>query len=46
MKDKYRLTDKFVAVATVLFPDASDAVDEDLKKFSDLKKVRDSLMRI
>jgi len=43
MKDKYRLTDKFVAVATVLFPDASDAVDEDLKKFSDLKKVRDSV---
>jgi len=44
MKDKYRLTDKFVAVAAVLFPDVpDDEVQEDYKKFCRLKKLRDSI---
>jgi len=45
MKDKYRLTDKFVAVAAVLFPDVPDnEVEEDFEKFSQLKKLRDSIL--
>ena len=44
MKDKYRLTDKFVAVTAVLFPGASEvSVQDDLKKFSRLKELRDSI---
>lgn len=44
MKDKYRLTDKFLAVAAVLFPNAPDKeIDDDFKQFSDLKKLRDSI---
>lgn len=44
MKDKYRLTDKFVAVAAVLFPGAPDnEIQEDFKKFSQLKQLRDSI---
>ena len=42
MKDKYRLADKFVAVAAVLFPDApNDEMQEDIKKFDQLKRLRD-----
>jgi hypothetical protein len=44
MKDKYRLTDKFLAVAAVLFPAVADAeVQEDYKKFCRLKGLRDSI---
>ena len=44
MNDKYRLTDKFVAVTAVLFPDAPDSeIQEDFKKFSQLKQLRDSI---
>jgi hypothetical protein len=44
MRDKYRLTDKFVAVAAVLFPGAPDnEMQEDFKKFSQLKQLRDSI---
>jgi len=44
MKDKYRLTDKFLAVAAVLFPDAPDKeIQEDFKQFSKLKQLRDSI---
>ena len=44
MKDKYKLTDKFLAVTTVLFPSVpADEVQEDLKKFSQLKQLRDSI---
>jgi hypothetical protein len=44
MKDKYRLTDKFLAVAAVLFPAVPDAeVQEDYKKFCRLKDLRDSI---
>lgn len=44
MKDKYRLSDKFLAVAAVLFPDSPDsAVQDDYKTFSRLKDLRDSI---
>jgi len=44
MKDKYRLTDKFLAVTSVLFPDAPDKeIEEDFKQFSKLKQLRDSI---
>jgi hypothetical protein len=44
MKDKYRLTDKFLAVAAVLFPDLPDTtVQDDYKKFSRLKELRDAI---
>ena len=44
MKDKYRLTDKFVAVAAVIFPAVPDAeVQEDCKKFRRLKYLRDDI---
>lgn len=44
MKDKYKLTDKFIAVTAVLFPGAPDSeVQEDFKKFSQLKQLRDSI---
>ena len=45
MKDKYRLTDKFIAVTTVLFPEAADAdVQKDCEKFVKLKDLRDSIL--
>ncbi|MEI7902160.1 MAG: hypothetical protein WCK89_18050, partial [bacterium] len=45
MKDKYKLTDKFIAVAAVLFPTVPDAeVEEDRKKFFRLKELRDSIL--
>ena len=45
MKDKYRLTDKFVAVAAVIFPVVPDAeVQEDCKKFRRLKYLRDDII--
>lgn len=44
MKDKYRLADKFIAVAAVLFPGADDnAVQEDYEEFCQLKERRDSI---
>lgn len=44
MKDKYRLTDKFVAVAAVLFPSLPDSeIQNDIKKFGQLKGLRDSI---
>ena len=44
MKDKYRLTDKFVAVAAVIFPAVPDAeVQDDCKKFRRLKDLRDTI---
>ncbi|MGB7573540.1 MAG: hypothetical protein WBN53_06730 [Thermodesulfobacteriota bacterium] len=44
MKDKYRLTDKFIGVAAVLFPGAADNdVEKDYKKFCRLKELRDSI---
>lgn len=44
MKDKYRLTDKFAAVAAVLFPNTPEnEVRKDLEKFNKLKKLRDSI---
>jgi hypothetical protein len=44
MKDKYRLTDKFVAVAAVLFPGVPEGeAQEDYKKFCRLKELRDSI---
>jgi hypothetical protein len=44
MKDKYRLTDKFVVVAAVLFPTTPDVqLQEDYDKFCRLKKLRDSI---
>ncbi|MDN3510893.1 MAG: hypothetical protein NG784_06270 [Candidatus Jettenia sp.] len=45
MKDKYKLTDKFVAVAALLFPTAPDSeLQEDFEKFSRLKQLRDSIL--
>ncbi len=42
MRDKYRLTDKFVAVAAVLFPAVHDAeLQEDYAQFCRFKKLRD-----
>jgi hypothetical protein len=44
MKDKYRLTDKFLVVTSVLFPNASDSeVKEDYEQFSTLKNLRDKI---
>ena len=44
MKDKYRLTDKFIAVTTVLFPGAANEdVQQDYEKFCKLKDLRDSI---
>lgn len=44
MKDKYRLTDKFIAVTAVLFPGAAnDDVQQDYQKFCKLKDLRDSI---
>ncbi len=44
MRDKYRLTDKFAAVAAVLFPGVPDGESqEDYDKFFRLKKLRDSI---
>ncbi len=44
MKDKYRLTDKFIAVTAVLFPGATDEdVHQDYEKFVKLKELRDSI---
>ena len=44
MRDKYRLTDKFVAVAAVLFPAVHDAeLQEDYAQFCRFKKLRDSI---
>ena len=44
MKDKYRLTDKFIAVTSVLFPGAADGdVQQDYEKFCKLKDLRDSI---
>lgn len=44
MKDKYRLTDKFIAVTAVLFPKIEDAeVDRNCADFRELKKLRDSI---
>ena len=42
MKDKYRLTDKFIAVAAVLFPE--NDVQQDYERFCKLKKLRDSIL--
>jgi len=45
MKDKYRLTDKFVAVAVVMFPNAPDEeIQDDFREFCNLKKMRDSIL--
>lgn len=44
MRDKYKPTDKFLAIAAVLFPDAPDnEIEEDSEKFVRLKKLRDSI---
>jgi hypothetical protein len=44
MKDKYRLTDKFAAVAAVLFPNSPEnEIQKDFEKFNKLKKLRDSI---
>lgn len=45
MKDKYRLSDKFLAVAAVLFTGAPDnEIQADYQKFSQLKQLRDSIL--
>lgn len=45
MKDKYRLTDKFIAVTVVLFPSMStDDVSKFCDEFERLKKIRDSVL--
>ena len=44
MKDKYRLTDKFIAVTAVLFPSLDDAeVERNYADFCKLKGLRDSI---
>lgn len=44
MKDKYRLTDKFIAVTAVLFPDIEDAeAQKNYGDFCKLKGLRDSI---
>jgi hypothetical protein len=44
MKDKYRLTDKFIAVTAVLFPGAlDDDVRQNYERFCKLKDLRDSI---
>ena len=44
MKNKYRLTDKFIAVTAVLFPKAtSEDVHRDCERFRKIKVLRDSI---
>jgi hypothetical protein len=44
MKDKYRLTDKFIAVTAVLFPDIESAeAEKNYTDFCKLKGLRDSI---
>lgn len=44
MKDKYRLTDKFIAVTAVLFPNIEDAeAERNYADFCRLKELRDSI---
>ncbi len=44
MKDKYRLTDKFIAVTAVLFPNIEDAeAERNYADFYKLKELRDSI---
>lgn len=44
MKDKYRLTEKFIVVTAVLFPNATDEeTQRDLEQFSKLKDLRDQI---
>ncbi|MBK1731701.1 hypothetical protein CKO41_07835 [Thiococcus pfennigii] len=44
MKDKYRLTDKFIAVTAVLFPSIEDAeAEKNYSDFCKLKELRDSI---
>lgn len=44
MKDKYRLTDKFIAVTAVLFPSIEDAeAEKNYADFCKLKTLRDSI---
>src|SRR6185437_6548049 len=44
MKDKYRLTDKFIAVTAVLFPSIEDAeAEKKYAEFCKLKELRDSI---
>ena len=45
MQDKYRLSDKFIAVTAVLFPDISDAeAQKNYTDFCKLKSLRDSIL--
>ena len=39
MKDKYRLTDKFVLIASFL----SNEIEEDIESFKSMKKLRDDI---
>lgn len=44
MTDKYRLTDKFLAVSAVLFPHAPErTIDEYYETFREIKKLRDAI---
>lgn len=44
MKDKYRLTDKFIAVTAVLYPNIQDAeAEKNYADFCKLKELRDSI---
>lgn len=44
MGDKYRLTDKFIAIAAVLLPDArEEELDHDCQEFCEIKRLRDSI---
>ena len=44
MNDKYRLTDKFIAVTAVLFPSIEDAeIEKNYADFCKLKGLRDSI---
>lgn len=44
MKDKYRLTDKFIAVTAVLFPSIEDTeAEKNYSDFCKLKELRDSI---
>lgn len=45
MQDKYRLTDKFIAVTAVLFPNSSDEeAENNYTVFCKLKSLRDSIL--
>ena len=45
MKDKYRLTDKFVAVTSILFPHAKDRESDGYyRTFTKLKRLRDIIL--